>query len=520
MRFNTLRKLTPPGIRVQLTIWYTIVSAGLVLIFGIIFYITLQGILASSFDTVLQLRALQVAEGVSLVDGKLSVKDVVDELPELDATAAPIDYDDDVPPDYTEDADNGAHIAPPRVDKNILVRIFDPQGHIVYSTNNFSALPAPAVSITDPLKGRVWRGTITGRSGQQVRVYSTMLVNSRKTVGVIQIGQSLDGLNATLQRILFGLLLTTPFILILSAFGSYWLAGQAFRPIHRLASTAREIGARDLHQRVRVPLAKDEVRDLAIIFNQMIGRLERAFIQQRRFVADASHELRTPVAVVRNMTEVALSQPASKEDYVTVLREVNAESERLGRLINDLLALARADEGQVRFDRDPVHLDLLATDVVESLEPLAAERKMTLRTGTLQPATVLGDAARLIQVIMSLVDNGLIYNNPGGSVTVSVETCETHAHLIVADTGIGIAQKDLEHIFERFYRADPARSKAVGGSGLGLAIVDWVVRAHKGTITVESEQGHGSTFMVTLPLATEQQGANAPSAKATVPLRG
>jgi len=221
---------------------------------------------------------------------------------------------------------------------------------------------------------------------------------------------------------------------------------------------------------------------------------------------------------VRNMTEVALAQPASTEDYVAVLREINAESERLGRLINDLLALARADEGQVLFDHDPVHLDLLATDVVESLEPLAAERKMTLRTGTLQPAIVLGDAARLIQVIMSLVDNGLIYNNAGGSVTVSVETCATHAHLIVADTGIGIAPKDLEHIFERFYRADPARSKAQGGSGLGLAIVDWVVRAHKGTISVESALGRGSTFMVTLPLAVELEGAVAP-AKVTVNLQ-
>jgi two-component system OmpR family sensor kinase len=518
MRFNTLRNFTPPGIRMQLTLWYTIVSAGLILIFGAIFYMTLEGILASSFDTVLQLRALQVAEGISLIHGQLSVKNVVNELAELDASSATIDYDDDIPPDSAEHIGNYTLPVRPPVDKNILVRIFDLRGNIIYNSGNFNYLPIPAISLSDPLKGHPWRGTITRPDGQEERIYSTMLVNSRKTVGIVQVGQSLDQLNATLQRILFGLFLTTPFMLILSAFGSYWLAGHAFRPIHRLASTAREIGARDLHQRVSVPLAKDEVRDLAIIFNQMIGRLERAFTQQRRFVADASHELRTPVAVVRNMTEVALAQPASTEDYVAVLREINAESERLGRLINDLLALARADEGQVLFDHDPVHLDLLATDVVESLEPLAAERKMTLRTGTLQPAIVLGDAARLIQVIMSLVDNGLIYNNAGGSVTVSVETCATHAHLIVADTGIGIAPKDLEHIFERFYRADPARSKAQGGSGLGLAIVDWVVRAHKGTISVESALGRGSTFMVTLPLAVELEGAVAP-AKVTVNLQ-
>jgi heavy metal sensor kinase len=303
-----------------------------------------------------------------------------------------------------------------------------------------------------------------------------------------------------LQNIVYDLLLVTPLVLILSALGSYWLAGRAFRSIHQLAYTAREIGAKDLDQRVPVPEARDEVQELALIFNQMIGRLEKAFAQQRRFVADASHELRTPVAAIRSMTEVALSQLTESEDYVNVLREVNAEAERLGRLTNDLLALARADEGQVQFDSDAVRLDLLAADAVESLEPLANERNITLSTETLQPATVRGDAARLIQVIIGLVDNALTYTNAGGFVRVSVEAQGTTAQLIVHDTGIGIAQEDLGHIFERFYRADPARSRSAGGCGLGLAIVDWVVRAHNGTVTVESQVGKGSTFTVTLPL--------------------
>ncbi len=308
-------------------------------------------------------------------------------------------------------------------------------------------------------------------------------------------------LDTALQNILFGLLIATPFVLILSAFGSYWLARRAFRPIHRLASTAREISARALDQRVPVPRAQDEVRDLSIIFNQMIERLERAFAQQRRFVADASHELRTPVAVIRSLTELAVAQPSNAEDNLMALREVNAEAERLGHLINDLLALARTDENQIKLDSEPVRIDLLAADVVASLEPLAVERHLTLCTANLNPATVMGDAARLIQIIISLVDNALIYTNAGGSVTLSVKVSDSLAYLIVRDTGIGIAQKDLEHIFERFYRADPARSKAVGGSGLGLAIADWLVRAQNGSISVESEPGRGSTFTVTLPLA-------------------
>ena len=500
--FRRLHKFTPPGIRIQLTLWYTVVSAALMLIFGIAFYTAAQQLLALSFDTTLQLRSQQVAEGITIRNGKMTVNDVVNELPELDSTAALVDsFDKDSAPSNSEGDTSTQNV--PRADRSILVRVLDVSGNVVYSTPTFNKLSVPDDSVAEPLKGEPWKGTIIGSGVQSIRLYSTMLTDHRHVVGVVQVGQSLAKLDTSLQHILLGLLLVTPFVLILSAFGSYWLAGRAFRPIHRLARTAHEISAKDLDQRVPVPPAKDEVRDLSVIFNQMIERLERSFAQQRRFVADASHELRTPVAVIRSMTELAVSQPSDAEDNLLVLREVNAESERLGRLINDLLALARADENQVKLDHEPVRLDLLAADVVESLEPLATERQITLRTQDLNSATVVGDAARLIQIIMSLVDNALIYTNAGGCVTLSVKHDNSYAHLIVRDTGIGIAQKDIEHIFERFYRADPARSKAVGGSGLGLAIVDWLVRVHEGTISVESQPGQGSTFVVTLPLATQ-----------------
>src|SRR6266487_282835 len=453
MMLRRLRHFILPGIRIQLTLWYTLVSAILMLIFGVAFYTTSQRLLASSFDTTLQLRAQQVAEGISLHNGKMTVENIVNELPELDATAALVDTSDDDGTPVTNTEENVQVVT--HIDKSILVRVLDTDGNVVYCVCSSNKLPMPRESITEPLQGHPWAGTVLDPSGQTVRLYSTMLTDNKHVVGVVQVGQSLTKLDAALQNILFGLLIATPFVLILSAFGSYWLARRAFRPIHRLASTAREISARALDQRVPVPRAQDEVRDLSIIFNQMIERLERAFAQQRRFVADASHELRTPVAVIRSLTELAVAQPSNAEDNLMALREVNAE----------------------------------------------AERHVTLCTANLNPATVMGDAARLIQIIISLVDNALIYTNAGGSVTLSVKVSDSLAYLIVRDTGIGIAQKDLEHIFERFYRADPARSKAVGGSGLGLAIADWLVRAQNGSISVESEPGRGSTFTVTLPLA-------------------
>lgn len=500
------------GLRVQLALCYTIVSATLILFFSVTFYASMQQILASSFDTTLQLRSQHIAEGVTLQQGHLVVDDIVNELPELDATAAIVDThgDDKLRPSQHTDGSQRLPKAQRRLppvpnNDNILVRVLDTQGHSVYQTATFNTLSIPKDSITQPLHGKSWRGTILGPQGQPIRLYSTLLLSKRTIVGVVQIGHSLDDLNTTLQYLLLSLLLITPLLLTLSTIGSYWLAGRAFRPIHRLTRTARELGIKDLHQRVPVPQAEDEVQELAIIFNQMIERLERAFIQQRRFVADASHELRTPVAVIRSMAEVALAQAASSVDYTTVLEEIRAESERLGKLTNALLALARADEGQTKLDADLIRLDLLTADVAASLEPLAEERGITLNIHTLSPAVVLGDTARLIQILMGLVDNALIYTNPGGTVTLSVETCTAHTHVIVQDTGIGIAPKDLAHIFERFYRADPARSKAAGGSGLGLAIADWAVRAHGGIITVTSKLGQGSTFLVTLPLAPDEQ---------------
>jgi two-component system, OmpR family, sensor kinase len=500
-----IQRLPRPGIRAQLTLWYTLVSAALMLIFGIAFYTSAERLLASSFDTTLQLRAQQVAEGVAVLHGKMTVGDIVNELPQLDATAALIAISNDGTPPSASSShnDSTSDLNVPYPDHSILVRVLDAHGSVVYSTATFGRLIPPLESIKQPLEGKPWVGTIASSSAQSTRLYSTMLVDNNHVIGVVQVGQSLTNLNADLQFILIGLLIVTPFVLLLSAFGSYWLAGRAFKPIHRLALTAREIGAKDLSQRVPVPLPEDEVRDLSIIFNQMIERLEYAFAQQRRFVADASHELRTPVTVIRSMTELAISQPSDAEDNLLVLREVNAESERLGLLISDLLALARADEDQIKLDFEPVRLDLLAADVVSSLESLSGEQEVALYTDQLDPTTVLGDAARLIQIILSLVDNALIYTNTGGSVTLSVTSNATHGSLSVRDTGIGIAEKDIEHIFERFYRADLARSKAVGGTGLGLAIVDWLVRAHKGTVSVESEPGKGSTFTVMLPLAHE-----------------
>ena len=492
-----------PGVRVQLTLWYTAIFALLMLLFSLIFYTTLQAFLASGLDSALQLRAQQISAGVSHDNGKIVIQDVTGELPGLDTNATPGSQEQGTSNTNQGSGSNDAGQYSRQSDVNFgtLVRMLDTKGQTAYVSPAFSALSLPTASFTDPLHGIPWQSTVTAHNGQAVRMYSVALSDNGTVFGVLQVGESLAQLTSTLQSITIALLAITPFMLLFGAIGSYWLAKRAFRPVIQLTRTTREIKAGDLNRRVPVPRARDEIYELALTFNEMIGRLEQVFIQQRRFVADASHELRTPVTVIRSITDVALEEPLAFEECVTALREINAESERLGQLLNDLLTLARADEEHLPLEREPIRLDLLALDVVEAMETLASERGIDLHAQKMEPATILGDTVRLIQVLMALVDNALTYTNTGGKVTLSMEARDAEARLVIRDSGIGIAPQDIPHIFERFYRADPARSRAAGGSGLGLSIAEWVVRAHGGSISVESQVGQGTTFTVTLPLA-------------------
>jgi len=499
------RQVWPPGIRTQLALLYTGVFAVLFVLIGGAYFAYVQNSLRQSFDSGLQARTQLVASGISFEGGAICIQDVAGVLPGLTTSAARCSHVDSAVP--AGDAPDGTTGTRPSAGQNVsygdLVRILDRAGNSVYSSQAFGALTVPQASVHVPVqRSRPWSGIVTARNGAEVQLYSAPLIDTSGHVyGVIQVGEPLAPLTETLQDIALTLLAIAPVALLLSAAGSYWLAGRAFRPILRLTHAARDIEAEDLHERVPVPAARDEVRDLALTLNGMIGRLERAFGQQRRFVADASHELRTPVAAIRSMTDVALTDTAASQDeLIATIRGVNAEAERLGHLISDLLALARADAGQSSVENEPVRLDTLAAGAAAVAQPLATERGLTLDVLIQEEIVVQGDEVRLTQVAMNLIDNAVRYTATGGRIVVRVTAIEGQAHFSVADSGMGIAAEHLSHLFERFYRVDPARSRADGGSGLGLSIVESVVRAHGGAVTVESEVGRGSTFTVTFPV--------------------
>jgi two-component system OmpR family sensor kinase len=271
-------------------------------------------------------------------------------------------------------------------------------------------------------------------------------------------------------------------------------------PIEALAATAEGITERDLSARLDATRVPAELTGLADAFNATLRRLEAAFVRQARFTADASHELRTPVSIIRTQAEVALARERTTEQYRAALAACLKAAERMTGVVEGLLMLARADAGEGAPVRATVALAPLVREATDLLRPEAASGRVTIDCA-LAPATVQGDGALLGEVVSNLVSNAVRYNRAGGRVDVTLVAHNGEVELRVADTGIGIPAGALPHLFDRFFRVDPARSREQGGSGLGLAITRWIVEAHGGTIAVESREREGSTFTVRLPAA-------------------
>lgn len=299
-------------------------------------------------------------------------------------------------------------------------------------------------------------------------------------------------------------LVMVPLLLVVAALFAWQIAGQAFQPVDRLIDQLEAVSdGRSLHRRLGAGVAGEELERLTATLNAMIERLERSFGALRRFTADASHELKTPLAVMRADIERAMSPVASSDEQAMALEEALQQVKRMADLVDSLLTLARADEGRFEVYREPIELGPLAAEVVETARLLAEEAGLDVEAPVIDNAEVLGDVTRLRQLFLNLVTNAIKYTPRGGTVTLALERGETDVHFTVRDTGIGIAAADLPYIFDRFWRADRVRSRASerGGFGLGLAISQWIAQAHSGTLEVQSRLGRGSTFTVTLPLA-------------------
>jgi heavy metal sensor kinase len=390
------------------------------------------------------------------------------------------------------------------------VQVVDGRGVVRERSDGLRSHPLPvsADALRRGLAGQVTFETVPGLGEHPVRIVTVPVRLGEEIPFLVQSATSLEGVEAALQRAGWILAVLTPTVFVISLIGGWLLVGRALRRVDALTQTALDIQATNLEGRIRHAGANDEIGRLAHAFDQMIARLDRSFQQARRFSADASHELKTPLTAIRGEAEVALMGELAPEEYRRSLQSILESSERMSEVVESLLLLSRVDAGQDLIRTDPVELDALARAAVDRLAPYAREQGVALGLGSLAGVTVAGDPLWLNQVLTNLITNGLKYTPAGGTVTVSVAASGDLAEITVTDTGIGIAAEHLPHIFDRFYRVDSGRArsqapgaKQPGGTGLGLSITRWAVEQHGGTLHVDSAPGRGSTFRVRLPPA-------------------
>jgi heavy metal sensor kinase len=381
-------------------------------------------------------------------------------------------------------------------------------GTLLFASSDARALTFQQVEqlrrlASGPLSGRSTGTVRLGPDGPRIHYAIHYVTDAGPQLGAILAGANVRSAELGPEQLLSTFALILPLGLIAALLMGTWIASHALKAVDQIITEVREItDGRSLHRRLAEPLVKDELGRLAETLNQMMMRLERSFAALRRFTADASHELKTPLTVLRAGVERAITTPNLPQDALAALEETLQEIKRMTELVDALLTLARADEGIAPLHREPVDLRGIVEEVQETGELLAEQAGVTMSVATpAEPMVVSVDASRIRQLILNLVTNAVKYTPAGGSVRMQLGPANGRVTLSVADTGIGIAAGDLPHIFDRFWRADSARTRTGErpGAGLGLAICKWIAEAHGGQIDVVSRPGRGTTFTVTLP---------------------
>lgn len=454
----------------RLTLWYLAIFAAAQLLFGVTMWFALRQELYSVADHALK---EQVEDLANFLKSQKKKNMNVPKLREEASEAYDLEHSGDYLQVYDEDG-NWLFLAP-SLEKNQFT-------------------PAAAAAIR-------------GRSFQNLQLankpfrFITQRIEVNGRHYMVQTGLPADQIVATLSLFRRYLLMLAPLLLLAAASGGYWLSRKALSPVDALTRTARSISGNNLGERLEKFATGDELQRLSDTLNEMLARIESAFLRVTQFTADASHELRTPISLIRTEAEIALRKSRGDAEYREALRHILLEAERTSSLVEELLSLARADSG-----RESLHLALV--DLHVALEEIANEWRHMVEARNLQftqqftdcELPVLADRSALQRLLAILLDNAVKYTPPPGVVVLGLDVQGDKAVISVRDSGIGIAEPDQTKIFERFYRVDKARSREFGGAGIGLAIADWIVQQHNGSITVQSAVDEGSTFLIEFPL--------------------
>lgn len=459
-------------IRAQLTLWFTVLLATILIVGAAFVLIDLRAAQTRALDRTLKSSAGEIA---------------------ADYQPGPTNSESEF-----RDATDVSLAGLPR-DASAAQLVTSAGTIVVSAGNGLDTSPMlPVTSIADAVAGTTSLRTVA-LGGHDYRVYAMPFLDEHDPVALV-VATSLENVETATHRLLIILAVGIPIGIALAAVGGWFLAGRGLRPIATITNEARAIDASRLADRVQVPPAMDEVGRLAATLNAMLDRIQSGVEQQQAFISNASHELRTPLAIMRAEIEVSLVAADLSEDARQVLESAREETDRMSSIVNDLLLLAKMDEGALTMAEDPLDLAQLADRVRTPMTPLAQRRGIEFELDAPDPVWVTGDAERLREVVRNLVDNAIKYSTHGTTVVISVHRTADAGELTVANAGPVIPTESLARLFDRFYRADAARGRESGGSGLGLAIVRELVEAQGGRVWARSDDA-GSVFGVRLPLA-------------------
>jgi heavy metal sensor kinase len=457
--------------RTRLAVWYFAIIATSLSVFGIGSWFAIQAGLYHSIDDSLSDRIQGIKQFMSLQISELSINEIRDEFREHS-------------------------ILGPGGD---LFQVCDERGAWLYRSQ-------PLENNQVPIRPPSQLGNETVR--EDIRVAQTPLRMASQRIVVngrpytVQVAAPIGEIIESLERFRWTLAIFIPIVLLASSAGGYLVSRRALKPVDEISTSARSISIHNLSERLLVPETGDELQRLSETLNEMLARLNNAVLRITQFTADASHELRAPVALIRTTAELTLGRRRDPDEYEGAMRDVLVEAERTTHLLDSLLTLARGDSGVDTFDLIPTDVGEAVREAIEESQTFAAGKNIGIEYRIpVAGVEIDGDSHAMRRLFVILIDNAVKYTSPGGNVQITVARTGDRVEAAVADTGIGIAKEDQAQIFDRFWRADKVRSRAAGGAGLGLSIARWIVDQHHGEISVESEPARGSTFRVSFPTA-------------------
>jgi heavy metal sensor kinase len=473
------------SLRFKLTLWYVFILGILLIAFSSFLYLTLSKSLYRDVDNKLKALAEFIATESASPLSKFGFGNI-DQTLETSMNLKPVGK---------------------------FIQVLDESGRIGRKSDNLKdvQLPISLNALKNASMGLVTFETNRSLGDTPLRIVTLPVTEKNQSMRIVQVASSLEDVEDALNTLFLILVITVPSALILASLGGQFLAYKALKPVDQITQTARMITSQNLNQRISPPKVTDEISRLIETFNEMISRLDQSFRQIKQFSSDASHQLKTPLTILRGEVEVALRKERGPAEYQKVLKSNLEEVHRMAQIVEDLLMLSRADNGEIQLSLKEIDLAEILNEMVPQARFLAQPQNLLLQAFLPEEKiTILGDSLRIRELLLNLIENAVKYSEDGGQVTIHLSKQNSaasgerkengFAEIRVTDTGIGIAKEDQERIFDRFFRVDKARSREQGGSGLGLSICKWIVEAHQGKITVESYLEKGSSFIVLLPL--------------------